>query len=462
MEIHLIGHASIFVRTQDCRILMDPVLFDPFYEGNNEVCPQREVIYEQIPEFDVLVISHKHRDHFDIRSLAYLPKTVDVLIPKDKLIENSLRKLGYSQIYSLKDFTEVKMGSTTLWTTRSENRVPEFGMIFADDSGIFWNQVDTDASVDTISSVLSRYQQIDFLLANWQPMLEWRYQLNESISFPYSSYNQKIYTISLIQPRAIAPGANGFRYINGSSWLNQIVFPVTPERFCQDVQYIWPELGQNVFALDPGDVLTFGDGEFSHLPEKCEFVRKVADNRDSLAFAPVKVGAELKDYNPHGHAIEFLKQEIEQEICFNLTNFISKNLNTLFREHRKWKVIYQLEVTFPDESSQKWVFDFSEKQVKPRQEYNPLANFFTYITASGIYDFLKGTVGLSYVVDGGYYRSYHKVYLVTQLGIITPASLRVDLQDPLKLRLFPSHLNSDSDSVVEREIEIWRSLVDIN
>src|SRR4028119_343755 len=109
MEIHMIGHASIFIKTKDCRILMDPVLWDPFYEGTNAVYPNREVIHEKLPEFDFLVISHKHTDHFDIRSLAYLPKTVDVLIPKDKLIETSLRKLGYSQIYPLKDFSEVKI-----------------------------------------------------------------------------------------------------------------------------------------------------------------------------------------------------------------------------------------------------------------------------------------------------------------------------------------------------------------
>lgn len=137
MEIHMIGHASIFVETQDCKILMDPVLWDTHSEGIEDVCPKREVNHERLPEFDLLIISHRHTDHFDIRSLAYLPKTVDVLIPKDKLLENCLRKLGYLHIYPLGDFSEVKIGSTSLLTTRSENRVPEYGMVFADPSGIF-------------------------------------------------------------------------------------------------------------------------------------------------------------------------------------------------------------------------------------------------------------------------------------------------------------------------------------
>jgi len=137
MEIHMIGHASIFVETQDCKILIDPVLWGSFSEGIEDVCPRREVIHERLPEFDLLIISHRHLDHFDIRSLAYLPKTVDILISKDKLLETCLRKLGYSQIYPLEDFSKVKVGSTSLLTTRSENRVPEYGIVIADPSGVF-------------------------------------------------------------------------------------------------------------------------------------------------------------------------------------------------------------------------------------------------------------------------------------------------------------------------------------
>jgi hypothetical protein len=454
MEIHMIGHASIFVKTKDCRIIMDPVLWDPFYEGTNAIYPSREVIHEQIPEFDFLVISHKHTDHFDIRSLAYLPKTVDVLIPRDKLIENCLRKLGYSQIYPLKDFSEVKIGSTSLYTTRSENRVPEYGMVFADESGVFWNQVDTRVSSTTISSILSRYSKIDFLLATWQPMLEINYQFNQALSFPYSFYNQLLYSISMIQPKAIAPGANGFKYVNGSSWLNQIVFPVTREQFCQDVKYVCSELGQNIFALDPGDILTFDDGEFRHFPGMCNYIRKVGVDSTSLDFSPVKIGNDLKDDNPTNQDIEFMRQAIEEDILYKWAELIEKNYESKFREHRKWKVIYQLEIIFPD-SCQKWIFDFSEDKFKPHKGYSPLANCFSYITASGFYGLIKGTLGIDYTMAGGYYRTYQKVYSATPLGIIYPESIGQVIADPLQLRFSELERNPASNPVLELEIEKW-------
>lgn len=47
MKIDLIGHASLLVETEDCRVLMDPVFFDPFCEGLNESCPKRTVFPEK-------------------------------------------------------------------------------------------------------------------------------------------------------------------------------------------------------------------------------------------------------------------------------------------------------------------------------------------------------------------------------------------------------------------------------
>ncbi|MBD2511513.1 MBL fold metallo-hydrolase [Nostoc muscorum FACHB-395] len=448
MEIHMIGHASIFVETQDCKILMDPVLWDTHSEGIEDVCPKREVNHERLPEFDLLIISHRHTDHFDIRSLAYLPKTVDVLIPKDKLLENCLRKLGYLHIYPLGDFSEVKIGSTSLLTTRSENRVPEYGMVFADPSGIFWNQVDSAVSLDTIRYVKSLYSQVDFLLADWQPMLETNYQYNQTLSFPYSSYNKFLDNISVIQPKAIAPGANGFKFINESSWLNQIVFPVTREQFCKDVRLVYPEIGENVFALDPSDILIFKNGEFSHIKEMCQFVHKIEDERESLDFSPVNLDAHLIDKNPEKHNVSEMKEAIEEEIFFNLPKFIIENKDSLFLEHFRWNVLYQLEIVFPD-SSHKWFFDFSDKNIQVCSGRNPLANFSTTITASSFYGLLKRIKGWDYICMGGYHRRFKKIYIATPHGIIKPDT---KIEDPLELR-FP--YKEIFESIRQKEVEEW-------
>lgn len=445
----MIGHASIFVETEDCNILMDPVLFDPHCEGIEDICPKREVIHDRIPEFDVLVISHRHLDHFDIRSLASLPKNVDVLIPQDKLLKTCLSKLGYSNIYYLKDESEVKIGSTQLIATRSENRVPEYGMLFADPSGAFWNQVDSVVSPKTIQFVKSRYPQIDFLLASWQPMLEVNFQDNKSLSFPYSSYNQQLEKVSLIKPKAISPGANGFKFVSGSSWLNQIVFPVTREQYCRDVQIVCSEVGNNVFALDPGDVLDFQNGEFSYMPAKSEFVKKLENDRDELYFSPVNLDNKLINDSSNDYVLDEMKETIEEEVCMNLPQFIMENKDYLFIEHCRWQVIYQLEVIFSNRVDQ-WYFDFTEETIQARSGRHPLANFFTTISASSLYGLIEGIKGWDYAHQGGYYRSFQKIYVPTTHGIAQPC--KTQIEEPLDLR-FP--YKDIFEKVRHHELKKW-------
>jgi UDP-MurNAc hydroxylase len=449
MEIHMIGHASILVRTQEHTILMDPVLWDPHQEGLFDVCPKREVLHQYLPQLDFLIISHKHLDHFDIRSLAALPKTAKVLIPQDELIETCLRKLGYEKIYKLNDFSEVKVGSTRIMTTPSANQVPEFGVVFADESGVFWNQVDTDVRPNTIDIVLSRQSRIDFLLATWQPMLELSYQFNRSMTFPYAAYSRLLDNVRAINPKAIAPGANAFKYIGGSSWLNHVVFPVTREQFCRDVKLLCPELKENTYELDPGDILTLADGTFQNKPGGCEFVRKVGGDREELDFYPVAVEGGMVDSIQEAVTPDILRKTIDEEVEKDLLLFIEGH-PSLFAEHYRWKVVYQLTVIFPDGAT-KWSFDFSESAVRWRRGRNPLADLHSIITASSFYGLLKGAHGWDYVIMGGYYRRFNKIYAVTDFGLVQPGNTQI--QDPLELK-FP--YRRILERCLLKEIEKWR------
>lgn len=429
MEINMIGHASLFIKTQDHGILMDPVLWDPHQEGLFDVCPKREVLHERLPPFDFLIISHKHLDHFDIRSLAALPKSMSVLIPQDELIESCLRKLGYKRIHQLKDFSEIKIGHTSILTTASANPVPEFGVIIADETGVFWNQVDTDVRHGTVDFVSSRHPRIDFLLASWQPMLELSYQFNQSLAFPYTEYGPMLDNVRAIKPQAVAPGANAFKYTGGSAWLNEVVFPVTREQFCRDVGVLCPGLQGRIFELDPGDVLTFNKGEFSHQVGGCAFVKKLSGDREELDFSPVTAGHNLRDQLLPDVSPESVRDTICEEAETHLISFIKEH-PALFKEHYRWKVIYQLSVVFP-EGCRKWSFDFSEAEVRLGRGRHPLSNFCAYITASSFYGLLAGIHSWDYAMMGGYYRRFNKVYAVTPYGLARPESTL--LRDPLEL-----------------------------
>jgi UDP-MurNAc hydroxylase len=451
MQIDLIGHASLFIETQDCRILMDPVLWDPFCEGLNESCPQRQVHPEALPEFDFLVISHRHLDHFDIRSLAYLPKTVDVLIPRDRLIEDCLRQLGYSRIYPLMDFMTVRLGSTSLMTTRSEVRVPEFGLVVADDSGVFWNTVDTLFAPATIQKVRSTFPEIDFLLTTWHISMEGKYQHNQSLSFPFQLYGYLFNLLSLIAPKAIAPGAQGFKYIGASAWQNQAVFPVTREQFCRDLHSVFPALQQTIFQINPGDRLSFDQGEYRHEQAGSRYAELISDDRELLDFAPVLVGNPLVDANPEGRSIPEMNQRIEAELCGALPQFLAEHQTTLFREHCHWQVIYQLKVIFP-EQEQVWHIDFSEEHLQVKPGRSPVANLFTYITASTLYRLILKQCDWDYLICSGEYRTFHRIYQMTQWGIV--AAEEATIADPLHLKFSSSYV---ADQNIYAEVARWGS-----
>jgi UDP-MurNAc hydroxylase len=455
MKISMLGHASLVVETQDCKILMDPVLWDPFCEGLNESCPKREIFPEQLPDFDFLVISHRHLDHFDLRSLAYLPKKVDVLIPTDKLLEEYLRYLGYQRIYRLNEFDTVRVGSTKMTTTRSEFRVPEYGMVFADESGVFWNAVDSEFAAPTIQAVLDTYSQIDFLLTPWNMGMEGKYQFDRGTSFPFELYGHLFNLLDLIKPKAIAPGAQGFKYINESSWQNQVVFPVTRERFCHDLKIAFPELESNIFTLDPGDELTIDRGQCELSVRTSPYARTIVDDSDCLEFAPVKVGNPMRDSNLEQYSLESIKSTLETEICVNLPEFIRQKRNSLFQEHDRWQVIYQLEVIFPD-GCQKWHIDFTQEQIQVQQGRNPLANLFSYITASSFYSLIQKKKDWDYLSCSGEYRFFQKIYSINRFGVNYP---NLPIINPIELKFYSNYVAGGNLQEELKTLSVDRNLV---
>ncbi len=69
-----IGHSTTLIQTPDLNIITDPILFDsigPSVFGINTVT-NPGVRIESLPTIDVILISHNHYDHLDLRSLHAL------------------------------------------------------------------------------------------------------------------------------------------------------------------------------------------------------------------------------------------------------------------------------------------------------------------------------------------------------------------------------------------------------
>ena len=101
----LIGHACLLMQTKETTILSDPVWFDYLWEEINVLCPSIILEKDKIPPVDILNLSHRHQDHFDVRTLAYLVNNdrilkpdVTVLAPNDPLLLEILNELEFKNI----------------------------------------------------------------------------------------------------------------------------------------------------------------------------------------------------------------------------------------------------------------------------------------------------------------------------------------------------------------------------
>ena len=237
----LIAHASMLIQSNKTTILTDPVWFDYLWEEVNVLCPSIKLDLEKIPPIDVLNISHRHQDHFDVRTLAYLAQNdsilkpnATILAPKDDILIDVLNELNYKNIVIVEDFKSIKIEDVTLTPTPSLNEgdyFPEHGLLVNDGEVTIWNQVDTVVSPDIISHMHKLYGRLDFSHSRFLPLLEGNFTHHKTLAIPFEEYSSFLKVAGALKPKFIVPGSAAFRYRDEMNFLNRYSFPTTPEQF---------------------------------------------------------------------------------------------------------------------------------------------------------------------------------------------------------------------------------------
>jgi len=188
----LIGHASLLIQSRETTVLTDPTWFDYLWEEINVLCPSIVLEKDKVPPVDVLYLSHRHQDHFDVRTLAYLAQPGGclkpdalVLVPNDDILIDVLKELEFKNIQIVADFTPIKIKDITLTPTPSLNKAstakddfPEHGLLVQADGVTLWNQVDTIVSPDIIDQIRQLSGQVNFMHGRFVPLLEGNFSYN--------------------------------------------------------------------------------------------------------------------------------------------------------------------------------------------------------------------------------------------------------------------------------------------
>src|SRR5262245_14440132 len=114
MKLTFLGHASWMVQSKATTLVSDLLVESFFRNGTFTICPTRQLELGAMPKLDALIITHRHRDHFDLETLLRLDRRIKVLCPRDPVIVGALTRLGYRDIEQFGDWTHHTVGELEL------------------------------------------------------------------------------------------------------------------------------------------------------------------------------------------------------------------------------------------------------------------------------------------------------------------------------------------------------------
>lgn len=397
--------------------MSDPVLFEPHWEELNVHCPSINLDREKIPQVDILNISHRHQDHFDIRTLAHLARNtkilapdVVVLAPQDEILLEVLKELEFKNVRVVADFETMEIKGLTLTPTPSLNEqdnFPEHGLLIHDGEVTVWNQVDTIVIPKIIQYIHQLYGQLDMAHVRYLPLLEGNFTFHKELELPFEEYNSFLMVAGALKPKFAVPGSAGFRYKDEFAFLNRYSFPTTQEQFLKDLADFSPEIQSSTYF--PGDVAEITPAGVKILRQDSEFV-SVHENDGHLAeFKPVLEVSPLRTLTTDAAQQEKEKQAVTEFIENKFVDLLIENENV--QTWVEWKTVYQLEV-FGENGSDIWSIDFGGADAAIQKKSLGKINLYEGIGYSEFYQLIEKKTSWDFVGVAAQYRTFKNIYRV--------------------------------------------------
>jgi hypothetical protein len=462
----LVGHACLLIQSKETTILTDPVWFDYLWEEINTLCPSIVLEKDKVPPLDVLNISHRHQDHFDVRTLAYLVKnkrilTSDTLVlaPQDNLLLDILNELEFKNIKVVTDFEPIQVKDVTITPTPSRNQLstaedsfPEHGLLVNDGEVTIWNQVDSLVNPDIIQHIIELYGKIDFFHSRFVPLIEGNFSYNKPIILPIDEYCTFLNVVKALAPRFVVPGSAAFRYRDELTFLNQYSFPTTQDQFLRDLEAFCPEVPRAPFFS--GDIANISKDEIYIEKQASSFVRIKEDNSQLLTFKP---NSEVPAIRTQTSDPEEYQRELKVVDDFIENCFLERILNSeLLEGWQHWQIVYQLEV-FGQERPQAWTIDFGQpKKIQLHKGEIGKINLYEGISSSELCALIEGNTAWDYVSLCGNYRTFNNIYRITNGRVeLPPADKSNYALEPL-MDIFPWDSDMDRRKFM-RDVKRWKS-----
>jgi L-ascorbate metabolism protein UlaG (beta-lactamase superfamily) len=239
-----LGHATVLVELDGVRLLTDPLL-------RRRVTHLRRattVEPDAVRELDGVLISHAHHDHLDLRSLARLERSVQVVVPKG--LGRLVTGKGFESVTEVEEGDEIAFGPVAVRATHAEHggkrqpgraRGPALGYV-AEGSRTIYFAGDT-ALFDGMDRIAS---DLDVALV---PIWGWGPSLGRGLHLDPRSAAE---ALRLLRPKIAIPIHWGtYRPLHRGSRAKFLSEPA--EAFAREASELAPEV--EVRVLQPGERL---------------------------------------------------------------------------------------------------------------------------------------------------------------------------------------------------------------
>ena len=301
MKINYWSHACIQVET-DVKILFDPwLLQQPVYNLTTWKYP--DLPSEGIEDFidsDVYVLTHSHEDHFHIPSINLLDRNRLFLIPsfdeisgpRIKLIYNTLKQLGFTNIVELKaweifEIADIKIMRIPSALSRRHDWENSSYYIESKNNGMTLLNMNDTVSDETLLNEITRHcKNIDCLMlqAGGVTMFPGLFKMSPSEMKKHANSIKTDLTdqrlqINSLKPKFVVPFAADFCWLDKNHFHCNFTNRSSPREFLVMLDEISYE--GKCIILKPNQQWQIGDtswsGDYADWPERDSNLRKMQD-----------------------------------------------------------------------------------------------------------------------------------------------------------------------------------------
>ncbi|MGH7787915.1 MAG: MBL fold metallo-hydrolase [Candidatus Binatia bacterium] len=266
-----LGHACIMLESGGTRVLMDPWLVDPGYNGTWWHYPPLELGARDLPRIDYLIVSHLHPDHYDPPTLAQLDKRTQVVIAnfKRKRLRDGIAALGFERITELDYGVDLRCGSGGLIVqlVKPDRPWDDAAILLRDGATTVFNCNDCHLDEATLTR-LGNEHRIDltfltFTGASWYPGcfdFPLGSKIERALYSKHGHLDEFVNWARLLKAKRAVPAAGNVAMLaEDQLFLNTPMYANTPGDAIEALRVAAPEI--DGVQMNPGDTWTPEGGQ---------------------------------------------------------------------------------------------------------------------------------------------------------------------------------------------------------